>query len=95
MVVLAAKLHLSPPPLERFLKTKSFFSGMTEGVHKLALFDLSGALEANVFSPLVMFFLAFFVLKGGAPRLDTRQKETWFFAGFIGLSVVVNLVHGS
>lgn len=83
IVVLISKLHLSPAPLERYLGIKNFFSGMTEGFHKLSLFQLDEALRANVFSPFFAISLSFILLTWKIPRLDTKTKEFSFFLGLL------------
>ena len=93
VVRMEAKAGLSPAPLERFLGIKNFFSGMTEGAHRLAKFDFIGALEANIFTPFFLGVIVIALLMWRVPKIDTRAKEVVFFGGFIGLSVVVNLVH--
>jgi hypothetical protein len=93
VVRLEAFLGLSPSPIERFFGIKSLFSGMTEGVHQVARLNLVAAFKANIFSPLVIPTVVYFVLTWQVPKIDSKKKETIFFLGFIGLSIVVNILH--
>lgn len=91
LVRLEAVLGLSPAPLERYLGIKSVFSGMTEGMHQLLHGELVRALKANLLTPVVAVALLFWVLKGW--RISTRRQEACAAVLFIGLSVLVNIVH--
>jgi hypothetical protein len=93
VVRLEAFLGLSPSPLERFFGIKSLFSGMTEGVHQFVRLNLAESIRANLFAPLVVPLLVFLVVTWRFPKIDSKQKEAIFFLGFIGLSVVVNIVN--
>ncbi len=93
LVKLEAKLGLSPAPLEKFFSIKSLFSGMTEGVHQFTRLNIEEAIKANIFSPFVIPLVVFVILTWRIPKLDTSNKEYVFFASFIGLSVIVNLVN--
>lgn len=93
LVRLEAALGLSPAPLERVVGIKNLFSGMTEGMHRLALLDMEGSLAANIFSPAVAVLLIVSILSWRIPRVASREREFWFFAAFLGLSVLVNLFH--
>jgi hypothetical protein len=93
IVRLEAILGLSPSPIERFFGIKSLFSGMTEGVHQLVRLDLLASMEANVFAPLVIPFLAYCCLVWKIPKIDTKPKEIFFFLGFITFSLVVNILN--
>ena len=90
-VRLEAKLGLSPSPLERYLGVKSLFSGMTEGVHQLFHLNIYESVQANIFSPLVVFVLIYFISTWKFPKLDTIRKEYAFFLSFIVLSILVNI----
>ena len=91
LVVLQARLGLSPAPLERYLGVKNIFSGMTEGVHQFVHFNFSLAVEANIFSPIVVLFGMASILTWRFPKIDTKVKEAWFFVSFILGSIMVNL----
>jgi hypothetical protein len=93
LIRMEAQVGLSPAPLERFLGIKNFFSGMTEGAHRLAKFDFIGSLEANIFTPFFLGAIVIAILTWRVPKIDSRAKELVFFGGFIGLSVMVNLIH--
>ncbi len=93
LVRIEAQVGLSPAPLERFFGIKNFFSGMTEGAHRLARFDFLGSLEANIFTPLFLAASVLAILMWRVPKVDTRAKELVFFVVFVGLSLVVNVVH--
>ena len=93
LVRLEALLGLSPAPLEKHLGIRSLFSGMTEGVVRTLHGDLREAIRANVFSPLVVPLLMFFLWIGKVPALASRRSEISFFCGFVLLSVIVNIVH--
>lgn len=86
-----ALLGLSPGPLERYLGIKNLFSGMTEGMHQLVHGELGKALDANFLTPLVACALLAWAVTG--VRLETRRHEILAAAGFVGLSMLVNLVH--
>jgi len=86
-----ALVGLSPGPLERHLGIKNLFSGMTEGMHQLVHGELGKALDANFLTPLVACALLAWAVTG--VRLETRRHELLAAAGFIGLSLLVNLVH--
>lgn len=93
LVRIEAVLGLSPAPLERFFGTKSLFSGMTEGVHQLVRLDIVRSIQANIFSPLVPVLVVLSIATWTFPKIDSSVKECTFFAIFVVLSVVVNLVH--
>lgn len=93
IVKLEAILGLSPSPIERLFGIKSFFSGMTEGVHQFVHMDIESSIRANVFAPFVMPALIYGVLTWKIPKIDTRKKEYIFFAVFIGFSIVVNIAN--
>lgn len=93
IVRLEAKLGLSPAPVERFLGLKSLFSGMTEGVYRCTQMQFADAFRANVFSPFVIPLSAVALLAWRVPKIDTPHREWMFFAWFIALSAVVNIVN--
>jgi hypothetical protein len=93
VVKLEAVLGLSPSPIERLFGIKSLFSGMTEGVHQFMRMDIKSSIRANIFAPFVMPIVIYGVLTWKIPKIDTRNKEYIFFAIFIGLSVVINVVN--
>jgi len=93
LVKLEAKLGLSPSPIERIFGIKSFFSGMTEGVHQIANLNFYNAIQANIFSPIIVLLFIYFWITWDIPKIDTRKKEVTFFSVFILCSVVVNLVN--
>lgn len=86
-----ALLGLSPGPLERHLGIKNAFSGMTEGMHQLMHGELGKALDANFLTPLVACALIAWAVTG--VRLATRRHEILAAAWFVGLSILVNIVH--
>ncbi len=53
VVMLLARTGISPSPLERLFGLKGFFSGMTEGMHRLTNGNLSGAIDANPYTLLI------------------------------------------
>ena len=91
LVRLEAIIGLSPSPIEKIFGVKSFFSGMTEGVHQMAILNLEGALNANIFSPLVLPLLLLLFIRGKIPKIKTRKHELVFFSSFIFLSILVNV----
>lgn len=93
VVRLEAVLGLSPSPIERFFGTKSLFSGMTEGVHQFVRLNIMTSVEANIFSPLVIPALVFFISTWRVPKIDTKKKEQVFFLVFIAMSAIVNIVN--
>ncbi|KAF3984374.1 MAG: DUF2752 domain-containing protein [Methylococcales symbiont of Hymedesmia sp. n. MRB-2018] len=93
IVKLEAKLGLSPSLIERTIGVKSFFSGMTEGVHQFAHLNIQSSFKANVFAPFIIPLIIFYILTWNFPKIDSRKKEYVFFTVFICLSVVVNIVN--
>ena len=93
VVKLEAMLGLSPSPIERLFGIKSLFSGMTEGVHQFVRLNIKSSIRANVFAPFVTLIAIYSVLAWNTPKINTRKKEYIFFAVFIGLSVVVNILN--
>ena len=93
LVKFQARLGLSPSPLEKLFHLKGMFSGMTEGMHRLALGDIIGAMSANVLTPLFAIVFSLCFLGGYRPRIKTKRQENLFFFLVIVLSVVVNLVN--
>lgn len=91
IVRLEALLGLSPSPVERLFGVKSLFSGMTEGVHRLARWELILAFRANPFAILVPPIIVYCCLLWRFPVIDTKKKEKIFFSVFIFLSLLVNL----
>ena len=90
LVRLEALIGLSPSPIEKIFGVKSLFSGMTEGVNQMAMFNIENALKANIFSPLVIPLLLLLFLRGKAPKIKTKKHELIFFSSFIFLSILVN-----
>lgn len=93
LVRLQAILGLSPAPLERLLGIKNLFSGMTEGVHRLALLDFRGSVSANVFAPAALFIVTAAILTWKVPKIHSRANEVAFFTIFLVLSILVNIFH--
>lgn len=93
VVRLEAVLGLSPSPIERFFGIKSLFSGMTEGVHQFVRLNVMASIEANIFSPLVIPIVVFFISTWRVPKIDTKNKEQVFFLAFIVMSAIVNVVN--
>jgi hypothetical protein len=91
VVALIAKLGLSPSPLERLFGVKGMFSGMTEGMFRLAHWDLAGSMAANVLTPFFATVVATCVVIGYRPQIKTRQQELAFLLSVVFLSVLVNL----
>jgi len=91
VVVLIAKLGLSPSPLERLFGVKGMFSGMTEGMFRLVHGDIAGAIAANVLTPVFAAVFAICVVIGYRPQVKTRQQELVFLLSVVFLSVLVNL----
>ena len=93
VVRLEAALGLSPSPIERFFGIKSLFSGMTEGVHQFVRLNIMASIKANIFSPLVIPVVVFFVSTWRVPKIYTKKKEQAFFLVFIAMSAIVNVVN--
>jgi len=93
VVRLEALLGLSPSPAERVLGVKTVFSGMTEGMHRLARCDVQGSLEANVFAPAMAVVLSYCAIRGRVPKISTTRQERWFFAAGVLCSALVNVVN--
>ena len=79
LVLLVARLGLSPSPLERLFGIRGLFSGMTEASHQLARFDIGASLRANVLTIPVLILAATIILRWQAPKLATRRREVSFF----------------
>ena len=82
---------LSPSPLETIFGLKCLFCGMTEGLYQILHLNLGEAIKANIFSPLIIPLLVYFLIKTEVPKINNRLKEIMFFSGFILLSVFVNI----
>ena len=91
LVRLEAIIGLSPSPIEKIFGVKSLLSGMTEGVHQMAFLNVQDALNANIFSPLVLPLLLLLFIRGKIPKIKTRKHELVFFSSFIFLSILVNV----
>ena len=91
LVILQARLGLSPAPLERYLGVKSLFSGMTEGAHQLAHLNFRSAFEANIFSPLLITVIAIMIVFWRFPKIHTKTQEMSFFIFFVLASALVNI----
>jgi hypothetical protein len=91
VVKLESLMGLSPSPIEYIFGIKSFFSGMTEGVHQFIRMNLKASAEANIFAPLILPLTAYFLLSWKIPKIDTKKKEYLFFGLFIVLSAAVNI----
>jgi hypothetical protein len=91
VVVLIAKLGLSPSPLERLFGVKGMFSGMTEGMFQLAHGNFAGAINANILTPVFASIFAICVVSGYRPQIKTRKQELAFLLSVVFLSVLVNL----
>ena len=92
IVLLEARLGLSPSPLERLFGIRGFFSGMTEAAHRLSRFDFVGAAQANVlvFPTIAAFTLV--LLTWRAPKLRTRAQELGFFGLIVAGTALNNAV---
>ncbi len=93
IVKIEAFIGLSPSPIERILGVKSLFSGMTAGVHHFVKLNLISSVKANVFAPLVIPIVIYYLLSWNVPKIDSREKEIIFFSVFVGLSVIVNIAN--
>ena len=92
LVVLEARLGLSPSPLERLFGIRGFFSGMTEAAHRLTHVDFVGAAQANVLVYPTLAAFAVTLLSWRAPKLRTRRQEVGFLGAIIAGVVVNNVV---
>ena len=90
LVRLEAIIGLSPSPIEKIFGVKSLLSGMTEGVHQMSFLNVQDALNANIFSPIVIPLLLLLFIRGKIPKIKTRKHELVFFSSFIFLSILVN-----
>ena len=86
-----AVIGLSPSPLETIFGLNCLFCGMTEGLYQILHLNLREAMKSNIFSPLILPFLAYLLIKAEVPKINNRSKEIIFFSGFILLSVFVNI----
>ena len=90
VVVLIAKLGLSPSPLERLFGVKGMFSGMTEGMFQLAHGNFAGAINANILTPAFATVFTICVVIGYRPQIKTRKQELVFLLSVVFLSALVN-----
>lgn len=93
LVRLEALLGLSPAPLERVLGLKGPFSGMTEGIHRLAHGNLVGSVQANIFTPAFAILVATCCLSGWRPRIRTKRQERGFFCAMLVMAAAVTLLN--
>tara|TARA_B100000768_G_scaffold152101_1_gene147605 strand:- start:484 stop:780 length:297 start_codon:yes stop_codon:yes gene_type:complete len=91
IVRLQAIIGLSPSPIEKLFGLKSLFSGMTEGVYQLLNLNFRESVKANIFSPVIVPLLFYFLINGEVPKMNTKSREIFFFSTFILLSVAVNI----
>ena len=91
VVVLIAKLGLSPSPLERLFGVKGIFSGMTEGMFRLAHGNFVGSMDANILTPAFAAVFTICVMSGYRPQIKTRKQELVFLLSVVFLSALVNL----
>mgnify|MGYP001322178336 CR=1 FL=1 len=91
LVKFLAITGLSPSPLETIFGIKSLFSGMTEGLYQILHLNFNQAMKANIFSPIIIPFLLYLVIKNEVPKMNNRATEALFFCGFIILSIFVNI----
>lgn len=89
----AARLRISPAPMERFLGVKGVFSGMTEGTYQLSHGHVHSALQANVLTPVPALFLVAWVATGYIPRIKNSRDEASAFLLILGGSIAVNLLN--
>lgn len=94
IILLEARLGLSPAPWERFTGMKTVFSGMSEAFHRIGAGDLAGAFRANFLALPFALSLVMAILFWHWPRLTQRRHEFYFFVAAIWASVAVTLVHG-
>ena len=92
LVLLEAKLGLSPSPLERFFKIRGFFSGMTEAAHRLSRLDFVGAAQANLLVYPTIAAFALMILTWRAPKLRTRTQEFSFFEMVVAGTALNNVL---
>lgn len=90
VVVLIAKLGLSPSPLERLFGVKGMFSGMTEGMFRLAHGNFAGSIDANILTPAFATVFTICVVSGYRPQIKTRKQELVFLLSVVFLSALVN-----
>ena len=64
---------------------------MTEGLYQILHLNFKQAIKANIFSPIIIPLLLYFVIKGEALKMHNRSTEAIFFSIFIILSVFVNI----
>lgn len=87
-------LGLSPAPFERFTGFRTLFSGMSEAVHRLAVGDIPGAIDANFLAPLLALAFILALVTWRLPKLRCRRDELVLLIGVVIASVAVNVVHG-
>jgi predicted Na+-dependent transporter len=64
---------------------------MTEGLYQILHLNFKQAIKANIFSPIIIPLLLYFIIKGEVPRMNNRSMEAIFFSVFITLSIFVNI----
>ena len=92
LVVLEARLGLSPSPLEHLFGIRGFFSGMTEATHRLTRLDFVGAAQANVLVYPTLATFAVMLLLWRAPKLKTRRQELGFLSAIVAGVVINNIL---
>ena len=69
IVRLQATIGLSPSPIEKLFGLKSLFSGMTEGVYQLLNLNFRESVKANIFSPVIVPLLFYFLINVSHAKL--------------------------
>ena len=91
IVMLEARLGLSPSPLERIFGIEGPFSGMTEASHRLVYLDLEGALSANPLVLILWTAASIMLVTWRFPKMKRRSDEIMAFAIAILATIVNNL----
>lgn len=92
IVIVEAQLGLSPSPLEHLFGIEGPFSGMTQASHRLAHFDLAGAIAAHPLVPLLWASVLVMILSWRFPKVKRRSDEVALFGATVAATVINNLV---
>ncbi|MEA3040768.1 MAG: hypothetical protein QOC65_257 [Sphingomonadales bacterium] len=90
VVVLQARLGLSPSPLERLVGIRGMFSGMTEATHRLVHLEVLAAIRSNILVVPTLAAIVLCIVTWNAPKIDTRLREVCFFIIVIAGTAINN-----
>lgn len=91
LVVLEARLGLSPAPLERFFHIRGPFSGLTEASVRLAHGEPWRATAVHLLVIPWWIAVVAMVVWWRFPRIRNRRQEYLFLAGVVAVTIINNL----